>query len=851
MKPIKLVMTAFGPYAEAQTIDFTELGQHNIFVITGPTGAGKTTIFDAMSYALFATGSGETRDYQQNFRSNFVDDKQAMSVEFTFEVSNRRYIVTKRLTPKAKSATTKLEDITQQKVITSGVAKEVENILGINEQQFKQIVMLPQGEFRKFLNSDTTEKSKIFRSIFGTYLFEQIQEAFKQRAKGLKDTHGQLENELYILRERYASQAQGDILDFKKVVVSQETQLTQYATDIQTLDNLISTLTEQKVSIDTANKRLQEIQKQIEQLEQSIKKGNTFKTEKQNDLSKTSQQFTDIKEKLTNHDELKKEKNKLEEVIPKFEQQEVLTTQLCEAEQHKLLIQKQELENSRKQIGSLYTMSNNYDKNIAEHTKKADSYKKLEQSYNKVRTEYEDQNNIYRDEQAGILATTLQEGEPCIVCGSTTHPNPAKVSAEIEVLSKDELQKLQDKILPAEQAKNKAYDELQVLHQNNIVALERITAELEKYDNLPSEYTSNLTKEVTIIGKQLQQQIAKLGEKITITQVPNGLTQQDIEIRIAQINTELIAIQKDIPNISKAEVSRRITNISRQIIEEEQQYTKIETAINDIKKNIIQADTKIVELNNQLEQTQAQLTVQQEQNAKNKDILDVMAELGITTTKRNQLLNEQQSVVSSRDIIKEIGTQFEKANKNYQQVEKEYRLIGDISDIANGKGTYVTYENYVLGMYFDQVIDRANVRLAKMTANRYSLRRQDSKDGKGAGQRGLDIEVYDEYTSKIRDAKTLSGGEGFKASLALALGLSDVIQENSGGIHLDMMFIDEGFGTLDPQSLDSAVDTLVDLQVGGRLIGVISHVEELKERIGAKLEVYSSTTGSTTKFVVN
>ncbi len=230
------------------------------------------------------------------------------------------------------------------------------------------------------------------------------------------------------------------------------------------------------------------------------------------------------------------------------------------------------------------------------------------------------------------------------------------------------------------------------------------------------------------------------------------------------------------------------------------------------------------------------------------DISTIDEEIKSIQNNKRELESKLRDLHSIIDNNKTILKNVENLNIEFKEIEEEYKVVGELADLANGKkAPYISFERYILASYFEDIIDAANIRLEKMTGDRFSLIRKTSKS-KGAGQKGLELEIYDNYTDSSRDVSSLSGGESFKASLSLALGLSDIVQSNAGGVSLDTMFVDEGFGTLDPQSLDNAIDSLLELQRGGRLVGIISHVEELKERIDAKLEVISTSKGSKVKF---
>ncbi len=540
---------------------------------------------------------------------------------------------------------------------------------------------------------------------------------------------------------------------------------------------------------------------------------------------------------------------------------------------------------------------------------------------------------VFKEEQAGILALTLLDGEPCLVCGSTSHPSPAKILSQGDIPTEQDIERKKQECEKQRIYKDGLYNELIKLNEANKSTFSTINEKLNQLaiDVTECQFNVDIKEKVKKCGKNIAAEIERI--ECAISQLDSLIarknllsqnkiaTEKDFEQlsidkekfhqnftihseREAKISTHINLILTDVPSwaVSKKDIVQRVHQISTQLETELNKFDNYSKEIEKLNNEYVAIKTKVNTLTKQLEDNQ----VKQEQGnfaamlkTKNLSIenfsqyircvdkldgIRLKLEAFNTETVRlqakrdelekqvgqlsyqnldaielqiveldNQLkaLGEKKEGVNQHKLsLTKVLDQLKKTVEKYQSTHDLFSMITEIGKVANGSNSHkISYENFVLGSYFEDIIIAGNKRLSKMTYGRFELRRK-SDIGKGASQKGLDFEVFDQFTNKTRDAQTLSGGESFKASLALALGLSDIIQENAGGIILDTMFIDEGFGTLDPESLDNAIDTLVELQAGGRLIGVISHVEELKNRVNAKLEVRTSAMGSSTRFIV-
>lgn len=1038
MRPVRLVISAFGPYAEKQELDFRELNGRNIFVITGTTGSGKTTIFDAISYALYGEASGEYRE-NDSLRSHFADDDTETFVELDFELRGDIYKVVR--SPKQKKRKTRGEGFTDKepeaelilpngKVITKvkAVNDKITEILGITKEQFKQIVMLPQGEFKKLLLASSVEREGIFRKIFNTYAFEKIQSSLKDKAIKLSKERNLCKEKIKTYLENIQGEHNiliGEYIDFPLVIEELteliDTEKSSYKQNKDSLSEIKTALekkNKEKLIGEQNNALLKEKEETTINLEKELLKAVDFENKKElllkikkaKEIKHIEEKYIDFNKRLEiknteynnsikdienlknelskqedfvkveeNNDklrvELTEEIGKLRNIEPKIEAYEKerrliitfenrikeITTEIrnkqLRLEKNKknreeneailkdiseLEIKKVNLENSIKdetkrinELRDLYEKIRLYEGIKNDHTKFKNEYAQFEIQYKSIKSEYENLEEIYKKEQAGILANELIDGAPCPVCGSLDHPNPASKSGG-SIPTEDELKKKKIEFEKYEKKNNEKIINLTEINSNVNNALQNINGILKSI-NIGDDFSTyedslkviirdkgiELKKVIDSINNELKDIISKINNKNALKK-RNKELEEDIKIletAIELLNTE------DKENFAKLEgLKSSCSNLKKDIPDEVNSINSLTKSIKDKEKQLEDSKNRLIalvrkrdntikifegekskckeiersikELKQDIEKAKEDfvvnlgregfLNVEDYNKTKmdidkidilDKEIIEYNKKLGILMEAKETLNKkcENINVVSMEEIDNSIKCMkveerekedklkqefsiidnntniLEKVialNKEFKEKEDEYRVIGELSELSNGrKAPYISFERYVLASYFQDIIDEANLRLEKMTGDRFSLKRKTSKS-KGAGQKGLELEVYDNYTASSRDVSSLSGGESFKASLSLALGLSDVVQSNSGGVSLETMFVDEGFGTLDPQSLDNAIDSLLDLQRGGRLVGIISHVEELKERVDAKLEVKATKNGSIAKFNV-
>ena len=1038
MRPIKLTISAFGPYASKQVIDFEELKGRNIFVISGKTGAGKTTIFDAISYALYGEASGESRE-TDSLRSHFADDNTETYVELEFELRGEKYTVNR--VPKQKKKKARGEGYTEKsadatltlpdgKVITKvkNVTDKIIEILGITREQFKQIVMLAQGEFKKLLLADSVEREGIFRKIFNTYDFEKIQAELKDKAANLSKNRTKSKHEMEINLKNIKGEHDiviDEYVDFPLVIEKLKDLLERDNNIYKTLneegkevDNKLQVKNQEKAIIETNNNLLKEKEIITKALEELLSKEDEYKNKAkaiidgknakevkyiEDKLIETTKKLTKREEdynlSLKNIDSLKLEQeeankllqieeskecdreklsveinnlNKLEEKIIELDSLNNKVMHLKQsAENSKLQIinnkketeelkkskeekelqlkdiatletKKVELESDIKaknktldEVRELFKVIRSFQNTYIEHNNKAKEYKEFEVEYKKVKENYEKMDDLYKKEQAGILASKLQENEPCPVCGSTNHPNKATIKENLKIPTKEELKVAKENLDKLEKENLEKINNLTTLNSNKTTYLEQVNNHLSMLSatlNIDKTFNSETAKVVKNLGTELKSVIDKLKDEL-LKVIDKISLKEKIEKELNLITTTINEREQSLIKLEECE-KNYTTELTQNITKIDEYKKEIPENITDVKtlNNLIEVKTKELniskeklaklrlenenlakklegenstskEINKSIEELKLEIAnnkanfneaikeqgfdnIQTYEDAKlkismvevlEKEVENYNSELKLTKAKQEDIINKTKDIVfmdittideeiksiqenkkelegklrdlhSIIDNNKTVLKNVENLNIEFKEIEEEYKVVGELADLANGKkAPYISFERYILASYFEDIIEAANIRLEKMTGDRFSLIRKTSKS-KGAGQKGLELEIYDNYTDSSRDVSSLSGGESFKASLSLALGLSDIVQSNAGGVSLDTMFVDEGFGTLDPQSLDNAIDSLLELQRGGRLVGIISHVEELKERIDAKLEVTSTSKGSKVEF---
>ncbi|MBC2013264.1 SMC family ATPase [Listeria marthii] len=1019
MRPIKLTMQAFGAYAKKEVIDFEKLGTEQIFVISGKTGAGKSTIFDAISFAIF--GKANTFDRESfSMRSHFATDKEVTEVTLVFRLKDKIYQISRipqqEIAKQRGNGTTtspqkaELYELIgdEMKLLASSVRDvntKMEELIQLNVDQFRQILMIPQGEFRELLVSDSKEKEVILQRLAHTVYYEKVENLLWEKQKEAEilvvearkkvaelaelslpgvEVAGKTTSEISVLQTEAMQREQAILVELEtelsvmrkqtseaveKVTLAKEQlldwqNLDAYTAEVAKLETEKDFYQAIEVRIEAAkrasNLRSQDalcirLKEQLEAAEKNEKQVAIEAERVASQFSHAKKQKETLAEKEAELEANKRTLFQLEEMEPKIIELEAVTIQKRRAEldwkeatnhlekvvgsEQEIIAEMQMMEAKLAEVNQAElanleainertTIETSIEKNqelVNKRMKMAgwDKQKQVEeQTLAELLTEKtEIETTIKREElkrqqeQAATLALHLHDGDACPVCGSVSHPELAKFgeSANLETLevASAKLNEKQQAIHSAEKSISQFewqlnewaeiadvnLAEVEQTLAENIQQAKNLTAQIE---TLQAKVAQKETIQATMETLKINQNKAEIEKNNIAVQVEN--LHQQVQLASGKLNYLEQSIPADLRDKAVFEHKKNELNTSIQThIEQaervdaafrqaEKATTQLESTLESAQKTILSAQEALQEQREifktamkqndfssydaykQALMSAEELKSQEEQLAdferKRHLAISRQADLSeklkgkqkpnieqlefVMHEKQQQLSQSEENTIKQREFVTKRKERIENYQNSIQSVEKaeaNYADIGLLADAARGKNARrLTFERYILAMFLDTIIHRANHRLSKMTSGRFELQRKMEK-AKGNVQSGLELEVFDEYTGLTRHVKTLSGGESFKTSLALALSLAEVVQEMAGGISLETMFIDEGFGTLDPESLEAAVECLLETQENGRLVGIISHVPELKERISARLEVTATNHGSTTKFI--
>ena len=925
MRPLILTMSAFGPYAEEVTLNFEELGKKGLYLICGDTGAGKTTIFDAITFALYGEASGEHRKSEM-FRSKYAAPKTVTYVYLKFFCKGKEYEV--RRIPRYERPKERGEGMTKQAesaefvgpdgVIvtkTTEVTKKIIEILGVDRQQFTQIAMIAQGDFLKLLLASTEDRMKIFRQIFHTGKYEILQQKMNQDFKRLWNecedlrksilqyatgTECALDHPLYdtwLGEKECKGRAEEFINVLEKLCILEEQEKCQLQ---EYLDSVDEKLQKQTALISEVKKTLQmkeEVQTKRQQLlqkasylaELSEKREEARKKEPQ--IEEISQEIILAQEKLPAYDKLEQLQNAIEKTkyqIANLEEEQRKATQFCQKAEENLKEDKKEVETLQKQEielqkckGKLQELERVYQQLLQvkkeqeelcrlekEYEEAVKEYQKVQRGIFEERVSFQNLEQAFMDNQAGILSQVLKQGEPCPVCGSTTHPKPATVAEE--TVTKEEWQSAKEHLKTLEEK----------LQKKNALAATKKGQVEEKQKNLmqamsafeknaDEDWIETHLKEVKVQKESLVSELEKLQKCVA-----------NLQKKKAQIpqKEEMLKMTQEKAHMSDVEKSAKEANLRGLVKQKEElkstlEYEgrkQLEARINQLSqwRERLKTEMQKVEteyqnglrgkaaLEGELQSLESRLKEQ-----KSGDLLEEMEYFKKLQEEKRELQKRRDSVSSRVEKNQSALKHMKEKSRTLEEKQIEYGWMKALNDTANGRQNEkgkIMLETYVQMAYFERILEYANMRLEVMTGGQYTLiRKKDAENNKS--QSGLDLEVIDHYNGSIRHVKTLSGGEAFKASLCLALGLSDEIQATAGGVRLDTMFVDEGFGSLDEESLAQALNVLSSLsgenfalagerledgsECGNRLVGIISHVDELKHKIPKQILVTKSKTG--------
>lgn len=913
MRPITLTMSAFGPYAGKTVIELDKLGTNGLYLITGDTGAGKTTIFDAITYALYGEASGNTRDVNM-FRSKYAEPSTPTEVELTFEYAQKIYTVKRNPEydrPKARGEGYTTEKANAElhypdgRVVTrlKEVNKAIVDIMGIDRSQFTQIAMIAQGDFLKLLLASTEDRKKIFQKIFRTQCYYQLQERLKAETSKLAVEYNQTGSSIRqyingiachpddVLMLEVDKAKKGELKNTEAVQLVEKL-IKQDTAEQQKVLEQIGELDKQKQKI-AAQLAVAENRKTTEEKQEKAKENlgresarlKTLEKEKneaaahQPEVQKAVEAIAKLEAQLPEYAEMQKKQTErtdlqkdLKEVAQKIKTEEAAAGELArsikdlKAEQASLQnagaaqaaqkAEKDRLAEQQKDLDALKKEYAAYQKLEAQLKKAQADYVQKSEDSGKKRAEYEHKNKLYLDAQAGILAETLTEGVPCPVCGSLEHPHPAQKPENAP--TKQELESCKAKAEEAEAATQTASSKASTCIGQVDTSRKTLQAHgqkwlgtdaVEEMERLCCEKQQQTAAALQKAEQQLKESEKQLGRKAALDQLIHQKEDEleqckkrrgSYETQQAGDGAKLQAAEKRLKELaeklsypSEAEANQALQQLRKQ-------KEAWEKAIQETQKAHDECEKNLAALKGMLEGYQKTL-----QGMEKVDVQAVLAAQA-EADQQNAAWQAQKGKISDRLAVNgPILENLQPKISQMEETEKRLQCVQALSDTANGRLSgkeKIMLETYIQMTFFDRIIQRANVRFMVMSGGQYELKRRVNAEN-NRSQAGLELDVIDHYNGSERSVKTLSGGESFKASLALALGLSDEIQSSAGGIRLDTMFVDEGFGSLDEESLEQAVNALVGLTQGNRLVGIISHVSELKNRIDKQIVVTKEKSG--------
>lgn len=898
MRPLYLKLSAFGAYADKTELDLSALGERGLYLITGDTGAGKTTLFDAITFALFGAASGDGREGSM-LRSQFAAKGTPTEVELTFSHAGKIYTI--RRNPEYERQKTRGTGMTRELAraelampdghpITrrADVDEAIRDILGVDRAQFSQIAMIAQGEFRRLLLADTKERGSIFRDIFKTKRYTDFQNA--------------VSDDLKTLEERW-KEAKTAFKQYTEIIHCPDGR--ELPPDAELPEFLAQVLKEQRAEDAELKSALEKMEKEIDKLTAAAAKAekdaqNRTELEKAKaayakakavhgeslqamdrangqkpELERLQERVTALKAELDAHNALREKEKEIvqaervqahaaERSAQLKEEFAALEKQISDEQSECFVLaaaagtlavvqqEKEKLEQRLAKIGEYESACKKASVCSAEAEKAFAAYKEARGRETELSDKAQELRRRFSDEQAGLLAAALREGEPCPVCGSAEHPHPALCAADApdeNTVKKAEREAVnaRRKMDEASKASGSAAKEFQIAEAEEKKQKENLfgtkseidlAAEKERIVQQCGEKNRTIQREEENVGRYnaLKQQLPKEQEWLNAMKRPI----EDAEKECSDGKNHLALLRKAADDLraglryqSAEDADREKERIQTRCYQIKEAYSSAEEALRKAERELSGQSGRIEQLNELL-----------------RDALS--GEAAAYAEEKERLIGQKEIIQSKQRVLAGCITANENAQKGMERIseelcglEAELTWMKPLNETAKGglrQKNHVSLETYVLMFYFDRILARANIHLMQMTGGKYDLKRRE--EAKGNGQTGLEINVIDHYNGSERSAKTLSGGEMFLASLSLALGLSEEIQSSAGGVRLETLFVDEGFGSLDEETLRQAMHALRELSEGDRLIGIISHVSELRREIDRQIVVTRSADGA-------
>ena len=929
MRPLRLTLSAFGPYAAETTLDLEKLGKGGLYLITGDTGAGKTTLFDAITYALYDHSSSGIREGSM-LRCKYADDKTPTLVELEFEVHGVRYTVRRNpeyqrpkargegmTTEKADATLTYPDDrppVTKAKDVTAAV----QEIIGLDYNQFSQIVLIAQGQFTKLLNASTEERSRIFRKLFRTQRYAQLQERLQAEAAALNQQRTAQNAKLDSLLGGLQFSPEDPDAEALRALCAQ----TVPETALALLDALTA---RQAAALEEASTALQATEAQLDKVQQQL--GAAAQAQRlaqqlaarQAELAAAKPALDAARAEADRHagdaaqlDALTVQVTQAQSALAAYDALDTLCRQqteardaarLAAAQAHKRRTQLDNLnaalaaaetelaaladadtrllalQNRSAQLAQRGEALAKLEQRLAECQHQAKRAHKAQENYRAAAAAQDEararQNTLERaflDAQAGLLAESLVEGAPCPVCGSTHHPARAllphtaptqaqveaarQAAAEADRQAQNASAAAQSALAAANEAKTSLRRDAETLLPERFTTPEgTVPLTFALMTNVLAEENAALQTAQTDCKAQCRQTDADCRRKAQLEADRQAKTRQrpaleqaaaEADRSAAAQNASADALESQIAERRAALPYPRRADAQAALNKLEADRRTLRTGMDTAQRRLKQAEQTVAAAEAAVEALTAQQTAaQKELPARSAE--ELTAQQTELTAAREALRSREKQLSAQLLPNRKTAAQYRAAAEARQTLESRWQWVSALAATAGGTLTSkqkIRLEAYIQMNYLDRILRYANTRLMQMTAGQYELERIGAENQRS--QSGLDLGVIDHYNGTRRSVKTLSGGESFKASLALALGLSDEVQSSAGGIRLDTLFLDEGFGSLDEESLELAIRVLSGLTEGDRLVGIISHVGALKDRIDRQVVVHKARTGGST-----